>query len=138
MIIQYETAILAKEIGFDVITDKAYWFANPMLNNLETKIIDNTLKTNFNFRAFAQNCLAPSICELQKWLRDSHNKDVLMLKPNNNEYVSYIWGETRELQSFKTYEQALEYGIIQALKIIKDGSNRSKLRRGFKEKRLRI
>lgn len=67
--------------------------------------------------------LAPTQSLLQKWLREKHNMDVLIIKSKHECYDVFVWGETRELffpeDYAKTYEEALEKGLQEALKLIK-------------------
>jgi len=74
--------------------------------------------------------------ELQKWLRDIHKIDIQILrnKPGYDEYKveiyqttnsdTYFFGLIKEddeyIKWFKVYETALEVGLFESLKLIKD------------------
>jgi hypothetical protein len=66
-------------------------------------------------------------CELQKWLREIHNIIVFVapLIPDCNEFGVTIYSNkySCELNNafYKTYEEALEIGLQEALKLIPDG-----------------
>jgi hypothetical protein len=62
------------------------------------------------------------MCELQKWLRDKHNM-YLIPYPDASEqlYMYDLWGNDIETcigRDFDTYEEALESGLTEALKLI--------------------
>ncbi len=66
------------------------------------------------------------MCELQKWLRDTHNIDII-IKPWTGDNIGeknyaadiYLFGTRtyKKLKREKTYELALEEGLFQALLI---------------------
>jgi len=133
-LISFETAKLAKEKGFDLKCN-CHWSTydnNGVLNNF-LRIEDNLKRdyNNYNF-AYISNkneelFSAPSQSLLQRWLREKHqiNIDVETLgKENSIKYsfdLVYIL-ETLHVKSFKeifeTYEDALEFGLQEALKLI--------------------
>jgi len=65
------------------------------------------------------------MCELQKWLREKHNIHILIhYNVFSEKYrIEYIIHMDRELEEeypeVKTFEQALEKGLFEALKLIK-------------------
>jgi len=104
-LIEFETAKLAKEKGFDIPGISDYLISG-------------------------YKCFAPTQSLLQKWLRDKH--DIILLidrhmdKGNLNYfYYPYVQGFFNgiTLHSKKTYEHALEQGLIEALKLIKNCKN---------------
>lgn len=69
------------------------------------------------------------LCELQKWLREKHEQDVFVVKSGNNYYtvnnsakltLSTIADlmENLNWKYYKTYEEALEIGLQEALKLM--------------------
>ena len=121
--IDFETAKLAKEKGFNISFEEpplAYTDAGTLLR------FGYYQPNNINF-IFA----APYQTELQKWLRNEHKIWV------NVEFESYLpdvpkyYAEIKSLNSknmgerlldgfslFKTYEEALEQGLLEALKLL--------------------
>ena len=58
---------------------------------------------------------APTQSELQKWLRDKHNILVLIDR-GDKPYITFQHNRSKE--DFDTYEEALEKGLQEALKLI--------------------
>lgn len=62
------------------------------------------------------------LCEVQRWLRVTYNVQITVA-PYIDEFEYFVYlnrdPEEKLLKSFKDYESALEYGIKQALKLIK-------------------
>ena len=71
------------------------------------------------------------MCELQKWLRDVHNIDVLLHMNMNNTYTAHIWKNNISINYNKDlldvdwimpvgskYEEILEEGLFHALTLI--------------------
>jgi hypothetical protein len=142
--ITYITAVLAKEKGFveechsyyfedeefkeysindtygyygeEYTVDRDEFYDNWNSKYLTKKSGDRCFgcsKDNGYFETYS----APIQCELQKWLREVHN-----------EYVFVAYGELgftwkiysrKEGGFYKTYEEALEKGLLEALKSIK-------------------
>lgn len=73
---------------------------------------------------------APTQSLLQKWLREVHNIDVeasLVERLNTRNYLIRVYKNNvpvvlTTFHYYKTYEEALEIGLQEALKLIKDGS----------------
>lgn len=122
-LITLETAKLAKEKGFDLKTK--YHYPNPSdKQDICSKIdwnnfIDMTGNSNYQ--------TAPTQGLLQKWIREKHNIHI-EIRLNKKAYkyqIQYIplkneYGEClNESKNFNTYEQALEEGLLEALKLIK-------------------
>lgn len=151
-LVSFETAKLAKELGFDyncIYTwcEKGGWNKYKQ----EKEPIRQVLRTNGNpFGSYfgGKNwnasktstkakiqCSAPTQSELQRWLREVHNihvevNCVLDKHPNVKYYCNYydVKNYVREnLPYLETYEQSLDQGLIEALKLItNENSNRSK------------
>ena len=129
-LISYETAVKAKEKGFDVRCNYAY-------NQLGTLIGDYIIGLGSEGLLY-KNCYAPTQSLLAKWLREEHNIHCtinpygdglnwsisaitftnkttsdgrLIYNKRNNELME---------KKFQTYEQALEAALKEALDLIPD------------------
>lgn len=122
-LVSYETALKAKEKGFDILIKPVYAFDNWDYNEWRCfkeplEAYNNSDKTEYG------NISAPTQSLLQKWLRDIHNIDVIV-KPFIKVVVKV--GYHYEINSktdygsniAHTYEQALEIGLQEALNLIK-------------------
>lgn len=138
-LISFKIAKLAKEKGFDWEVEKGY-FSNGVLSNTWTAIhieISSQILKAVSDKLFNKTVyMASTQSLLQKWLREKYNIDVepyLILyygeeaeKPqtiNEKEYTYKILNQginefvkTR----YKNYEKALEKGLFEALKLIKN------------------
>jgi hypothetical protein len=109
-LITFKTAKLANGKRFNIETYNHYQLKNG-------KFLD---KDNYQ----GQSIKAPTQSLLQKWLRDLYRFDIL-LGPGvsdagkYNVEVHYNNIDSLELGSFNTYEEALEKGLQEALKLIK-------------------
>jgi len=144
-LIEYNTAVLAKEKGFDIDTDYVYktaivrvfeegkkeatWIErDPDIYRAEFHGISNGGSGVIEFR---EECSAPSQHLLGKWLREEHGIHVNPIPFRDfpdNEITGYYVGEIynnkgKELYSgddtYPTYEQAYEKGLQEGLKLIK-------------------
>lgn len=126
-LISFETAKLAKEKGFDILCKKYY-------NGVD---ILHTSKTSILHEAYRM--YAPTQSLLQKWLREKHKTFVYsnsgIRGTRNSRTELYFtcqlsqrrpWKEERKyglthlsFETFKTYEEAIEKGLQEALKLIK-------------------
>jgi hypothetical protein len=120
-LVSFYTAKLAKDKGFD-------WECSLMYasnGNICDKVYD-----------FDNWCFAPTQSLLQKWLREKHGIIVFVkidlpkhfyisLTDKVNIIYKYNIHKNNLLDikfhEFKTYEEALEKGLLEALKIIKNG-----------------
>ena len=127
-LISFETAKLAKEKGFNIevktyfdikkFGDKPCEFYG-RLNANDYNSWDDKLKKNIN----AGYISAPTQSLLQKWLREVHNIHIAVLPkilPSNE--IKYYCFKGKIKKDFKdlynTYEEALEKGLQEALKLI--------------------
>ena len=127
-LITYETAVLAKEKGFSEICQYLYVTLKGREGKLLPELSGTFEKPN--------RILAPTQSLLQRWLRDVHDIRVCVDPYNSfqiglgstnslrmGEGVGIVQlGETfMEMSSkeYETYEQALEVGLVKALKLIK-------------------
>lgn len=137
-LISFKTAILAKEKGFDLECLHFY------CKNSTCDYIEKPYKYSFEVNAnreeyrdgkvdnfgYGLTWSAPTQSLLQKWLRDIHDIDVMLSRENcldtprtgfstcvltvdKGSFFSWGLGGTH-----KTYEEALEQGLIKALELI--------------------
>lgn len=111
-----EIALKLKDLGFDWKVDSYYANLTMFTNDLHKSDYTH----NWNDKTTIKISV-PTQALICKWLRDVHNIIVLPLyRVIDNKYLKYIKGEMiNEKNSFNTYEQAEEAGIIEALKLIK-------------------
>ena len=110
-LVEFETAKLAKERGFN----EECWdyYDNGGVSRPNITKVSNKMKL----------ISAPTQSLLQKWLREVHNiKLTVMFRENSiTGTESWDWlikGIDVFYKRFKTYEEALEKGLIEALKLI--------------------
>ena len=137
-LITFETAKLAKEKGFIECVINYYHIhegltepvlideINILLKNYkrpyEVRKNCNTVSTEFGY---IENFSAPTQSLLQKWLREVHNiyVEISFNQKYENTRFGYIVRtqstcfHTRDF-SYKTYEEALEIGLQEGLKLI--------------------
>ena len=136
-LINFETAKLAKEKGFKqspTQLSEPYYNHKGELNGDVTKYIKAYLKDKkrgTNTREEFESIKAPTQSLLQKWLREKHSifvfadsiMDHTLVKTGikrflfNIDDIDTLDADTIEL--FDNYEQALERGLQEALKLIK-------------------
>ena len=111
-LIKFDTAILAKEKGFDYDTDDYY--------SSKTKV------TSVSYNEYP----APTQSLLQKWLREKHNIHIVVNIgiPHGSKYCSFYSNVIRfnkthkskfRSEFYKSHEDALESGLFNALELIK-------------------
>ncbi len=119
-LISFETAKLAKEKGFNIETDKYwcnYYTGEP---GQKWKLLNKSELTGsfLNLMEWA----APTQSLLQKWLREIHDITIWFSDWEINEYSVHICQkeETKYMpnKSLGSYEQALEIGLQESLKLI--------------------
>jgi len=133
-LITFETAKLAKEKGFDIPTPFYYHphyglYASSFEYGDEAEVNDN-----YNSDEWADGYYAaPTQSLLQKWLREKYNIEVELRRHfksyNIMRICTYIKDEDintdkdlkgLDFKDFKTYEQALETGLLTALNTIQN------------------
>jgi len=147
-LITFDTAKLAKEKGFNLKTPKYYTTENPHSyhKDLEGVCIlglmhNNTLyqpqeeideKTGIPmYRLNPAIVYAPTQSLLQKWLREKHSIAILVNFNDNTTFEFHYFIHTNISISYsnricclptryKTYEEALENGLVEALKQIEN------------------
>ena len=132
-LITLQTAKLAKEKGFDVRCEKAYFeTGRHILETIRDGEITfpykppRILKRNYGDEFTIFIAEAPTQSLLQKWLREEYNIIVLVdyegIDGYYYKFYSYKEGNKNYDASYKnynTYEQALEVGLQEGLKLIK-------------------
>lgn len=118
-IISLETAKLAKEKGFPII-EKGFYIEGVFTNRGFSKDFHRWYKDDPLIQS------APTQSLLQRWLREVHNIDIFIWKNSidgsyrvddillNNEELTNLEFEV----GFDNYENALEEGLYEALKLI--------------------
>ena len=107
--IKFETAKLAKEKGFNEILSYHY-DKTGIIQNVTT----NNEKLDYGYSAPTQSLLA-------KWLREEHNIHLIAYKNINIDGYDWCFITTdgiTNINSYKTYEEAYEIGLQEALKVI--------------------
>lgn len=119
-LIEFETAKLAKEKGFEKCSN---WY------HVETKqlsIADGSVY-RYQEELKGNDLPAPTQSLLQKWLREKHNINIMVYPELYNGKITYYHYDiytdlsitySENLFDFKTYEEALEFGLQEALKLI--------------------
>jgi hypothetical protein len=123
-LISFETANLAKEKKFDWLT--RYYFNQITAGPFETheNSLDDYNSSHWN-EENGEWISRPTQSLLQKWLRDIHNIHVEILYEYKKENSSYdlnveFEGISKYYKSlYNTYEEALEIGLQEGLKLIK-------------------
>lgn len=126
-LISYETAVMAKQKGFIIEQDNHY----ARLPKGEWKFYENDISNHPKFYESAEVLEAPTQSLLQKWLREVHKKYVAVYPIIHHWQVDvrdcdmskrvHSCPPQKELRDkyFDTYEEALEAGLKEALKLIK-------------------
>lgn len=120
-LISFETAKLAKEKGYKGDTGKRG--LNIQLSTLCYTIKENGYEEG-HLNHVGVGIAAPTQSLLQKWLREIHNIQVFVawtgLKSTNKYDVMWFKDvpKTSFDASYNTYEEALEAGLTEALKLI--------------------
>ena len=134
-LVTFDTAKLAKEKGFDIDCYHAYDKDNKLIECTSSTLTGKVVKFSaslirtLSFYDKPIEChLAPTQSLLQKWLREKHNIEVTCYKDKDGQYSvsrgkSYsldntLSGITGKINTFKTYKDALEKGLEEALKLI--------------------
>ena len=114
-----ETAVLAKEKGFDEETYDYFNQNGECETSLEKEYFNKGIHTFENIITIS----CPTQSLLQKWLREKHNIDILILGTSGFYYIGIHKKDFHNLPkyfypNFKSYENTLEFGLQEALKLI--------------------
>lgn len=113
-LITFKTAVLAKEKGFNEVCQKSY-IGTPAVQ---------TSDINHKNTDYIHRCSAPTQSLLQRWLREVHNIFVSCsydhIKCDGTYFIWYgVMAKSCDSEhGFKSYEEALEAGLQEALKLI--------------------
>ena len=119
---------MAEEWGFDIRCEKAYF--ETLKHTLETSRDGEItfqykppriLKRNYGDEFTIFIAEAPTQSLLQKWLREKHNIHLIAYKNINIDGYDWCFITTdgiTNINSYKTYEDAYEIGLREALKLI--------------------
>jgi hypothetical protein len=117
-IITFETAKLANEKEFNISQDSGY--------ELNGKYFDNSQDYDgCKFGYCKEIYLAPTQSLLQRWLREIHKIHLTITSISQESWQCHITKKGDSLgknyiEDAYTYEQALEEGLYEALKLIKN------------------
>jgi len=116
--INFETAKLARERGFNIPCQAEYF------SKVKSEYSITISTQNWNSDLYPNCYSAPTQSLLQKWLREEHNLKIGVNTPFNGSkdyQVSFPVNKIDWYNSdyYRTYEQALEKGLQEALKLIK-------------------
>lgn len=132
-IISLETAILLKENEFNWETDKVWLdsYSYPEgMSHIKAKLLwkdalDATQKVfpEYQFPAPTQELL-------RKWLRDIHDRHIYIIRASDKEGLGYSVSVKSAFnvsdymfECFRTYEEALEIGLLNILRELKENKN---------------
>lgn len=129
-LVSFETAKLAKEKGFESVIGLGhqkprgnYYNSNGELNGDCLKELKSIVKKTDEFKLIS----APTQSLLQKWLREIHDIDVIATFYSDDVNYGYHWQRSiKGVEMFVSgndsdgisYEEALEVGLQEALKLI--------------------
>jgi len=124
-LISFETAKLAKKKGFNIPVDRFY---NESLQGLGWRD-SNEDQSKRNFNNSNTDYSAPTQSLLQKWLRIKHQIDITVMIRFADSYGVVIHKDRNIYDGFEeiiihpqyqkdTYAEALEIGLLEALKLI--------------------
>ena len=119
-LISFKTAKLAKDKGFNIHCRTAFSEDGGTWEN-----------EDFPYNSFNDNIFAPTQSLLQKWLRDEYGAYVEINCYTDSEHVSdktfkislILIKQQSNIESYAmgTYEEVLEAGLFEALKLINNG-----------------
>lgn len=123
-LISFETAKLAKEKGCDIPSVLVMYHPSKIKNGFEIK----GKYTKRTYKDYYKNVSGDRIerihiisqTSLQKWLREKHN---IHINIHWSEKGYIVFEKAHELDNthwYETYEEALEAGLYEALKLIKN------------------
>lgn len=114
-LVTFETAKLAKEKGFNISCD-ARWWIEPASDWKLSK--QGVIKCDNS----GDSISAPTQPLLQKWLREVHRVEIAV-QWFDNCYIKAVAkkpfkANTYRVEGFQSYEEALETGLQEALKLV--------------------
>lgn len=123
VIVNVEIASLAKNLGLNIDAGACYFDNKFYVSHNFITLINPELKgENYKERVLDKCIFAPTQSLLQKWLRDTHKINLYCYPykdhaADNNDSIMWKTNYTETIE-FNTYEEALDKGLIKALKLI--------------------
>ena len=131
-IVSFQVAKLAKEKGFNIPTIQ-YYTPKGYCTESADYMTERYAESNWNngqgsypTKAEDVSCSAPTQSLLQKWLREVHEISIKIDDYYTNSRVRFDYNvcelgsqEDNPVGIFENYEEALEIGLQEALKLIK-------------------
>jgi hypothetical protein len=113
----YDTCVALKELGYKESCFGHYFNAEFYIDMLP------------KYYQSDGNVSAPTLYEVQKWLRKEKKIEIVVLGQNNigGPYYPDVYTEDglmNNAKGYKTYEEALLEGIKKSVKLLKDGGER--------------
>lgn len=116
-LISFETAKLAKEKGFNIPQEKCF---------CETQKSDIPMWSDALPEKAIISCYAPTQTTLQRWLRERHDIFIYAhyydtdgtVESRCFYYIKCTFDKEVQTDKFKTYEEALEFGLRDGLRSI--------------------
>jgi hypothetical protein len=131
-LISLETAILACEKGFDeycvygyLNLEEGHKDRGKIMNFSDAYSVGLPERKNSEMGLFFTS---PTQSLLQKWLREKHRLSLIAMDDSSTQFIEKYWFTIGELHKetiilsdalYDTYEEALEAGLLLALKMIK-------------------
>lgn len=128
-LVSFETAKLAKEKGFDWKTIDIWSFDIPPWKDEDYCVVKEWFH---HTRTYLDDVpyhepwyYSPTLSHLQKWLREVHNYHIeihmIPICPTYNYSIVWIFNgvHCKTGDGYKSYEEALEAGLIETLNLIK-------------------
>lgn len=126
-LVSFETAKLAKEKGFDELAQIIY-YDPPKLDRSGHYIKAGPgYARKYNYYTFrpkdgSERIHGTTQSLLQRWLREVHKIDIVIEGLSTNQYMvtiqKLVYNNKPRLVGFKSYEEALEAGLKQALELV--------------------
>lgn len=118
-LVSFETAKLAKEVGFDLACRDGWEFEH---NFFKDHVLFSPLFASARIVNRDDDVACPTQSLLQRWLREKHRLIILIEITKYKKYlfsIDNINGNFIGEFLYITYEEALEQGLAEALKMIK-------------------
>ena len=115
-LIKFETAELAKKKGFEINSNGSYDLTNGV------KLDVNHVIGHIHCK---DTCSIATQSLLQKWLREKHNIHIAVVSSFTGNWAAWLYslkpyGQILDDEiDYESYENALEKGLFEALKLIK-------------------
>lgn len=120
-LIKFDTAILAHDLGFNHVK------ANCFGDNMAYQLPEGDLVWANNANIKSGYILAPTQSLLQRWLREERGVHIEPFFASAKDFycvdIRVNIEKQPTLTEFKTYEEALEAGLVEGLKIVKSRLN---------------